>query len=212
MNEYPLRSPLGGWDPGGGGGAQDLMEVVLSTDGMDGGGGRAAAPDAELLQVTEFSTSSASAIAVQNSLRWLKQATPLDETCNKWLPNNQLVIDQLLGDAPGTTNIVGVGKCSDPTVNAVAGVVGTNLAPGTAGITVNLSGAYFRSDSSAGSGTNIKAGSDAAQAFILLNELAHLTGAGGFLDNDRNEAAQTQNNRLLLENCGRTVSRAEGLP
>jgi hypothetical protein len=149
---------------------------------------------------------------VQNSLRWLKQAVLLDDTCNKWLTNSQLVIDQLLGAAARTTNIVGIGRFSDSSINAVAGVGGTNLAPGTAGITVNLTGGYFRSDVSAGYGTNIQGGSDAAKAFILPHELAHLTGAQGFLDNDKNETAQTQNNRLLLENCGRTVSRAAGLP
>jgi hypothetical protein len=164
------------------------------------------------ISITNFTTSSLTAVGVQNSLRWLKQALLADQTCSDWLVNNQLVIDQLLGDAPGTTTIVGVGNFSDPAVNAVAGVGGTNLAPGTAGITVNLTGAYFNSALSAGYGTNIQGGSDAAKALILVHELAHVTGANGFLDNDNNPSAQTQNNHMLLERCGKTIHRAAGLP
>jgi hypothetical protein len=73
----------------------------------------------------------------------------------------------------------------DPNINAVAGVAGTTLLSGTSGLTVNSTGAFFNDDRGGGLGTNITGGTDAAEAFIVLHELAHLTGAVGFLPNDR---------------------------
>ena len=107
--------------------------------------------------------------------------------------------------------MVGVGSFSDAGVNAVAGIAGTDLPTGT-GLTVNLGGAYFQRGGTAGYGTTIAGGSDAAMAFILIHELAHLTGARGFLEGDSSVAPQTFNNQLVLDRCGGTVYRAAGQP
>jgi len=173
------------------------------------GGGGLGSP----VRIERYSTSSVPAVAVQNALRWLQMAIALDESCDKWLTNNRSTIDFLLGQAPGwSTMFAGVAEFPDnPTINAVAGVSGTTLAAGSAGLIVNVRGAFFSTSQGAGAGTNIKGGTDAAKAFILLHELAHLTAAEGFLSNDRDEKSQQANNAMVLENCGTTVLRAAGM-
>jgi RHS repeat-associated protein len=172
-------------------------------------------PAPKVLKVKNLSTTSAQATGVQNSLRWLQVAISQDDTCNSWLKDNQGDISWMLGGAPGSTMAVGVGNFSGPgasTTNAVAGNSGTDLPDGML-ITVNLNGAFFYSNSIAGYGTNIQGGTDAAKALILLHELAHITEAQGFINDDggaNNEAAQTRNNQLVLENCGGVVGRAAG--
>ena len=110
---------------------------------------------------------------------------------------------------------VGVGNFSGPgasTTNAVAGNAGTDLPDGML-ITVNLNNAFFNSGLTAGYGTNIQGGTAAAMVLILLHELAHITGAQGFNNDDggaNNQAAQTRNNQLVLENCGGVVGRFAG--
>ncbi len=106
--------------------------------------------------------------------------------------------------------LVWVGEFGDSTVNAVAGVGGTNLAPGTAGLTVNINGAFFNSTAGVGVGADFHGGTDIAKAFILLHELAHLTGAKGFLDNDKSEDRQRQNNLMILQHCRSTINWAAG--
>jgi hypothetical protein len=117
-------------------------------------------------------------------------------------------------DAPGsgaTAMEVGVGSFSPNTVNAVAGTNGTNLAAGSMLLTVNTNGAFFNSgpNSSVGYGVPswITGGTPAAQAQILLHELAHDIGAQGFIQNDStNIQAQTANNEMVTQNCGAIVS------
>jgi hypothetical protein len=52
----------------------------------------------------------------------------------------------------------------------------------------------------------ITGGTDAAKALTMLHELAHLTGADGFLGGDNVTAVQDANNALLETNCGKTMS------
>jgi len=53
---------------------------------------------------------------------------------------------------------------------------------------------------------------DAAQAFILLHELAHLTGAPDFTQNDGgDDDAEQWNNMLVNGNCGNVVFEAAGM-
>lgn len=95
------------------------------------------------------------------------------------------------------------------TTNAVAGNVGTNLPDGML-ITVNLNGAFFNSNLSAGYGTNIQGGTDVAKVLILLHELAHDVGAAGFISGDQSAADQTKNNQSVMENCAGVLRRAAG--
>lgn len=122
------------------------------------------------------------------------------------------MISQILGDVPNQSdgssrNLVGVGAFSDLQVNAVAGTAGTNLASGTAAITVSLDGAFFRRGSVGIDVIDMEGGTDVAKGFILLHELAHLTGAFGFEDNDRAEDVQGRNNVKVQVMCGRTLLR-----
>ena len=135
-------------------------------------------PTDEIIRIEGFSTTSASAIGVQNSLRWIRAALEQDADCSGWLNGNSEVITTLLGEGPESSVVyAGVGKFSDPTVNAVAGIGGTNLPDGSALLTVNTEGAFFNSDALTDSGRT-KGKTDVAKAFILLHELAHLTQAG----------------------------------
>jgi hypothetical protein len=40
----------------------------------------------------------------------------------------------------------------------------------------------------------------------LLHELAHVTGAPGFVEADEDAGVQASNENLLKENCGKTIS------
>jgi hypothetical protein len=174
-------------------------------------GGKGGGP----IKITKFSTTSKKALTAQNDLNWLKAALADDPSCSNWLTGVQTVIAQVLGQAPNQANgtaimMVGVGVFSDPTVNAVAGTSGTNLGAGTAAITVNVDGAFFDSSVSVGYGVvDMKGGSFTAQIEILLHELAHLTGASGFIDNDAgNPAAQLSNNSSVEVICWKVLTMA----
>jgi len=174
---------------------------------------------AKTITITNLSTTNARAVAVQNDLRWLQQAIDADPACSKWLSGSDTAISFMLGVA-GTGSLgmmVGVGTFSDNTVNAVEGTSGTNLSPGSMLITVNTNGAFFSAQASVGYGVpaGITGGSGAAQALILLHELAHALEAAGFIANDGpmangqpNVAAQTANNQLVMQNCGNIVNLA----
>jgi hypothetical protein len=94
-------------------------------------------------------------------------------------------------------------------VNGWAGTGGTDMAPGSMSITINLDGGYFNGGVTAGLGTNIGGGTDEARAFILLHELAHnmrVSGAAaGFIQGDTTPSDQVNNNNLILKNCGSAV-------
>jgi RHS repeat-associated protein len=174
-----------------------------------------------LITVTNLSTTSVKAVIVQNDLRWLQQAIQQDPTCSGWLQGSYNAINFML-DVPGSTAsmmAVGVGNFSPAGTNAVAGVSGTNLPAGML-ITVALNGAFFNAGPSGSVGYGLPAwitgGSYAAQAEMLLHELAHDLGAAGFqadgpLPNGQpNVNAQTTNNGLVMQNCGSVVSVAAG--
>ena len=167
----------------------------------------------QIIKISHLSTTSKKALTVQNDLRWLQAAIAQDPNCDDWLSNNDQAVNFML-DAPGggaTSMMVGVGSFSDSAVNAVEGTNGTNMAPGSMLITVNTNGAFFNSGPSSTVGYGVPSwitgGSPAGQALILLHELAHAVGAAGFNNNDYGDAqAETQNNNLVLKNCGDIIS------
>ena len=171
------------------------------------GGGRGT----KTINVKNLSTTNKKAIQVQNDLSQLKQAIAQDPDCSNWLAGSSAAINYMLNTPPpGTTltSAVGVGSFSDSTVNAVAGISGTNLPAGML-ITVNTNGAFFNSSVSVGYDVPawITGGSNAAQALILLHELAHDLNAAGFNQNDAgNATAEGQNNQLVLQNCGNVIN------
>jgi hypothetical protein len=176
-------------------------------------GGRRPPGPPPIITISHLSTTSKKAIAVQNDLRWLEAAIDQDPTCAKWLAGADLAINFML-NAPGggaTAMMVGVGSFSDVTVNAVASASGTNLAPGSMVITVNTNGAFFDSGPNSSVGFDVPSwitgGTPAAQAEILLHELAHNVGAAGFNQNDyNNPVAEGENNVKVMQNCGNIVN------
>jgi RHS repeat-associated protein len=233
---YTGGDPINRSDPTGNAwiciGISDDCLLTYFDDNPSGGAGGAGSPHArgpysdsgqhgghggQGIGITKLSTTSKKAISVQNDLRWLQAAIAQDPNCDHWLQSNgqniNLAINYML-DAPGsgaTAMMVGVGSFSDNAVNAMAGTGGTNLTPGSMLITVNTSGAFFNSGpaSSVGYGVPswITGGSPAAQALILLHELAHVVGAAGFNNNDYgNATAEKNNNTLVMRNCGDIVN------
>jgi hypothetical protein len=80
-------------------------------------------------------------------------------------------------------------------------------------ITVNLTGDFFSNSTSVLVGQNvIMGGTDAAKLFMMLHELAHLTGANGFLGGDNLPSVQNANNMLLGQHCGKMTSQAGFAP
>jgi hypothetical protein len=109
----------------------------------------------------------------------------------------------MLGEAPNSADTVGVGVFSNPSVNAVTGVVGTDL-PAGASITINLNGAFFSSGASTGMPV-VTGGTAEAQVRILLHELAHATGAADFRSGDQGKGDQDYNNGLVSQHCQKTI-------
>ncbi len=196
-------------DCGGGGGP-------TQGPGNDQGGGGGTP-----IHVTDLSTTSPKAIEVQNDLRFLKLLIDADPTCGAWLnsnPNAGISLDATIDfmlNVPGTgatAVTVGVGTFDSPTTNAFEGTGGTDLAPGSMTITINLNGAFWNSNANVGYGvpSNITAASYAAQALILLHELAHamdLLANDGTLSNGQPDVAdQTANNQKVLANCGNIIN------
>jgi hypothetical protein len=179
-----------------------------------------AGSESNIITVRKYTTTSVKAVAVQNDLRWLQQAIGQNTDCANWLAGFGSAIDYML-DVPGsgaTMMAVGVGAFSTAE-NAFSGSAGSNVPAGTL-ITVNTNGAFFDSGPSTAVGYGVPSwitgGSDAAQALILLHELAHNLGAAGFEDDGAlpdgspNINAQTQNNQLVMKNCGGVVNQAGG--
>src|SRR5215471_11997464 len=75
------------------------------------------------------------------------------------------------------------------------------------------SGAFYNSNAAVGVGVNdpqiaqINASSDRARVFILILELAHLTGAAGFENDAGNQPAGNRNNDRVCDNCSATLTR-----
>jgi uncharacterized protein RhaS with RHS repeats len=225
---YSLNDPVNYFDPTGKNavcvtkvdeGDDDSSTECFGGDGGDSGSGASdsgAGGTSQPIIVKKFTTSGKKAQTVQNDLRWLQQAIAQNSDCAKWLMGSTLAINYIL-DVPGsgaTAITAGVGSFTS-SINGFAGTAGTNLTPGSALITINLNGAFFNSGPSTSVGYGIPSwitgGSNAAQAEILLHELAHDLSAAGFLNDDANSTAnQTTNNSLVLQNCGDVVKQAAG--
>jgi len=152
---------------------EDWQEYLSSGPLLDS----SSSSDSNTINIKKYTTISAQALTVQNDLRWLQAAIAQHPDCASFLVGFNSAIDYML-DVPGsgaTTMGVGVGAYSTKD-NANAGSTGTNL-PAGATITVNTNGAFFQSGPSTDVGYGVPSwitgGSNAAQALILLHELAH---------------------------------------
>jgi hypothetical protein len=121
------------------------------------------------------------------------------------IPINTILANNLYGQEPMVPQPNG-----DGTLNIVNAHTGPDVMTPNVAITVNSIGAFYHSSFMGLTLTtdngNIAGGSLAAQGFILLHEIGHLTGA---LQPDlNNSTAGTQNNKNLEKNCGKTIKAA----
>ncbi len=170
------------------------------------------------IKVTKLSNSNKQAVQVQNDLRSLTQAIDDDSKCLDWLTKNSsdpvaalnLVVNALLNTNNATGVAVGVGNFSDPNINALAGTFGTNIIPaGSMQITVNSAGAFFNGNVPVGPGVpqTILGDTSAAQAEILIHELAHIMNAFASSGSDYgNNYLEQQNNQAVMDNCGQVIN------
>ena len=96
--------------------------------------------------------------------------------------------------------------------NGITGWIGSGFI-----ITINTAGAFFNSDVGVAYGNDYEAqigalrgGTQPAQFFLLLHELAHFFQAQGFNQNDQTRGQQEFNNDLLWEKCSKTIQSAGG--
>jgi hypothetical protein len=194
------RAEVAGYNASGDVGTGPFFRPCGSGGGGSGGGNTT-------VNITNLSKTNAKAVDVQNGLRWIGAwlAEGFDPDCNSWLTNNLGSIQTLLGLTAGSSTMyVAVGNFSNNSVDAIAGVAGTDLAPSTALLTVNANGAYFNAGYTI-AGTSYQSSTAMGDVLILLHELAHLTLAAGFVGNDNNTSDAASNNRLVLQHCTKTV-------
>jgi len=126
----------------------------------------------------------------------------------------------LLGDPANLDTVaIGHGEFDTRTVSAFTGnhPNQTDLPPGYA-IMVNTMGAFivgsYTKDNKSYtlSANGFAGGTSQAQVAILLHELAHFLGAAGFQSDFNNPAAATSNDRLIRQNCRRTLNAAQKIP
>ena len=143
--------------------------------------------------------------AVAHTKTALRNALSRNTDCVKWLESgaglNQSGFDQVWSKITvGPYTFVG----GQPTA-----VTGSPLSPGD-NIAINAGGLFFGGSGLVAIGVNgIYANTDSGREFILLHEMAHVYGASGFNQNDggsNNTKAQTDNNNLIMKNCGSIFS------
>jgi hypothetical protein len=128
-------------------------------------------------------------------------------SCSDWLTgsdfNGAQYVSAILNGGDYT---FGNGVLNDPLTAAFVGNKnpdGTLISglPIDSSITVNANGAFFNATQTIGPKA-YTGGTFAAQAFILLHEIAHQVGASGFVSDAGNPAAVKANDALVNKNCG----------
>jgi hypothetical protein len=151
-------------------------------------------------------------------LSWISENT--DEDCRNWLGSSfSTAIASLRGDPTDSATVyIGHGDFSTPFVSAFTGnnTQQTNIPIGFA-ITINDTGGFFNSATlSAGKSQDLSpggyvGGSNQAQVYVLLHELAHFLNAPGFLSDFGNPVAGATNDRTVNDNCGKTINASKKL-
>jgi hypothetical protein len=193
----------GGWDRGGG-----------------WGGGESAR---SFIRVTNPSKTGPNQDRIRGVMAWMRQN--IDPTCEGWLSGVGDAITGLLGDPANLDTVaIGHGTFDTQTVSAFTGnnPSQTDLPAGYA-VTVNDAGAFFvgayvqNGASYTLSANGYNGGTSQAQVAILLHELAHFlnsagSGGAGFQPDFNNSAAGAANDRLIRQNCQRTLDAARNIP
>ena len=197
---------------------------IINTQGQGASGAMA---------VSNFSNSGTKQDTIRLDLEKLEGYLSNDPGCESWLagglngPNGTLyglIGDSLIGDNNfGYGDLYTVysnGGSQDYTTAAFGGWKNADnsliagLPSGTL-LTVNASGAFFNATAPGGTLTvgagNYTGGTPQAQAAILIHELAHLTGAAGFVDDASGSPAQNRanviaNDARVAEHCGGLIN------
>jgi len=146
--------------------------------------------------------------AVAATLARIRRLLPDDPKCLKFLCSNKIsplsAIDDILNNHLLGLATIQPTRNADGTLSVINAA--TSIIPGQA-ISVNRIGAYFSSSYNglplSTNNGRISGGTAAAQGFILLHELGHVTNV---LENDlNNKRAGERNNNLLQKECKKTI-------
>jgi RHS repeat-associated protein len=166
------------------------------------------------IAVTGYSRTGAKENTITNDLNDILNQV-LTGGCATWLTNEGVSGSQLINALETSVSggpSYGYGTLSSNTTAAFVGTMNTDGTPisglpGDSSITVNSNGAFFNSGYTVGSGnTQYNGGTLQAQIFILIHELAHLSGAAGFQSDAGNPSAVAKNNALVQKNCGSQIA------
>jgi hypothetical protein len=166
------------------------------------------------IAVTGYSRTGAKGNTITNDLNDILNQV-LTGGCATWLTNEGVSVSQLINALETSVSggpSYGYGTLSSNTTAAFVGTMNTDGTPisglpGDSSITVNSNGACFNSGYTVGSGnTQYNGGTLQAQIFILIHELAHLSGAAGFQSDAGNPSAVASNNALVQKNCGSQIA------
>jgi hypothetical protein len=165
-------------------------------------------PSSGFVHVSNPSKTGAQQDRISTVLNWI--GANIDGDCAKWLSGIQNMIPQVLGN-PANPDSVAIGH-GDFQGNIAAftnnNANQTDLPAGYA-MVVNNSGGFFNS---AWTVAGYSGGSSQAQVFILLHEFAHLLDAAGFQADFGSQGAVNSNDKLVQQNCAKTIKAARNIP
>jgi RHS repeat-associated protein len=157
---------------------------------------------------------------IRDVLDWINPN--IDPDCADWLSGYSGAITALEGGDGSNpdTVLIGHGTFDTRSVSAFTGnnPSRTDLPPGYA-MTVNDVGGFFVGSYPNSSGQQVTispggytGGTSQAQVFVLLHELAHFLGAADFQGDFNSRRAGSQNDRLVKDNCKKTLNAAKSIP
>jgi hypothetical protein len=173
-----------------------------------GGGGFVGPRPPGFVSVSNPSKTGPQQDRISTVLNWI--SANIDDDCAEWLSGIKNMIPQVLGN-PANPDSVAIGH-GDFQANIAAftnnNASQTDLPAGYA-MAVNNSGAFF---SSAWTVAGYSGGSSQVQAFILLHEFAHLLDAAGFVSDFGSQTDVNSNDKLVQQNCAKTIKAAKNIP
>jgi len=220
FHDGPWLWVCGGIGTNGGPGSAGYVPRQPTAESDRGGGSELVR---SFIRVTNPSKTGPNQDRIRAVMTWMRQN--IDPTCEGWLSGLGDAIAGLLGDATNLDTVaIGHGAFDTRTVSAFTGnnPSQTDLPAGYA-IAVNDVGAFFvgsyvqNGASYTLSANGYGGGTSQAQVAILLHELAHFLvsaglGAVGFQPDFDDSAAGAANDRLVRQNCQRTLDAARNIP
>jgi RHS repeat-associated protein len=202
--------------PGAGDGPISHEEVTLGPDVVTGTPIALSGTSNTPIRVSNFSRSGSKQDKITDIFKKIHAGLSQDGgDCERWLRGGGVEGIDLI-DALVSNSTYGHGTFNVETTAAFAGsrnADGSDAGvPADAAITVNSTGAFFTTTSTAGANWVVGArgyagGTLRAQATILIHELAHVLGAAGFKSDFGDPGAGRANDRLIDQNCRNLIER-----